>query len=161
MKKAVYPGSFDPITTGHLEIIKRTARLFDEVIVLVMKNVNKHGMFDYQRRVEMIETACRGLENVTVDLHTGLLTSYMKEYDVSTIIKGLRSSIDFEYEKEMALVNEKLSPGIETVFLISNPEYEMISSSIVRELISYGADLSGFVPSSIQKILREEGLGDE
>lgn len=149
MKRAVYPGSFDPVTQGHLNIIERAADIFDEVVVCVMKNVDKQGLFSYGEREVLLKKATEHLDNVRIDISTGLLTDYMREEDIDTIIKGLRNSQDFQYEVDMARINKRIAPDTDTAFLISDPQYTMISSSGVRELIAYNADLKGFVPECI------------
>lgn len=152
---AVYPGSFDPITIGHYEIIKRASKLYDQVTVLIMKNVHKNGLFEYSDRKELIEQAVSDLPNVTVEISTGLLVDYLKENNIQIIIKGLRNSKDFEYEFEMDAINHILDPEIELLYLISDPKYIAISSSSVRELINYKADISSCVPKNIIKKIEE------
>lgn len=160
--KIVIPGSFDPITTGHLDIIKRSSLIFDQVTVLIMKNINKTGMFDYEVRKEFIQLCTRDLSNVKVDVYTGLLVNYLKENDINLVVKGLRNSRDFDYELEMDLINRFLDKEIQTLYMISNSENLITSSSNVRELITYKADISAFVPTEIIKIIKEiTGYPDE
>lgn len=160
--KIVIPGSFDPITIGHLDIIKRSSEIFDQVTVLIMKNINKTGMFDYSIRKELIELCTKDLPNVKVDIYTGLLIDYLKSNSINIVVKGLRNSRDFDYELEMDLINRLLDKNIQTLYMISNSENLITSSSNVRELINYKADISAFVPSQILKIIKEiTGYPDE
>ena len=149
MSIAVYPGSFDPITLGHLNIMRRAAAIFDKVYVCVMINSNKRPMFTREERMELIERCTRSLGNVVVDTSDDLLVKYAKERGASVIVKGLRAISDFDSESQMALINKKLEPRIETVFLTSSEKYTYLSSTVVKEMAKYGADLSGFVPREI------------
>lgn len=155
MNKVVYPGSFDPITKGHLDIIKRAASIFDEVVILILKNFDKKGFFDYEDRAALIELATSDYDNVKVDISSDLLVNYLKDHNIKTILKGLRNSNDFQYEYEMALVNNTLDPYIDTVFLLSDPKLSMVSSTRVRELLTYEANIDSFVPESILKEIFE------
>ena len=146
MKIAVCPGSFDPITYGHLDIVKRASRMFDRVIVAVLQNSAKHCVFYVAERVEMIEDSIRGLPNVTASSFDGLLADYTRIVNANVIVKGLRAMSDFEYEFQMALINQKINPDVETVFLSSRSEYMFMSSNIVREIARVGGDISQFVP---------------
>lgn len=146
MRIAVCPGSFDPITNGHIDIIKRAATLFDRVIVLVSENKSKNATFSDKQRLEFVKRATKDLENVEADLFHGLLADYVKEKNAVAIVKGLRAVSDFEYEFQMALVNKKLYDGAETVFLTANSDYMYLSSSMVRQIASFGGDISEFVP---------------
>ena len=146
---AICPGSFDPITIGHLDIIKRASSMFSKVIVLVMKNASKNPCFDYEERMEMIKIAISGLDNVEVDFYDGLLADYCIEKNARAIIKGLRAMSDFEYEFQMALTNKKLNPNTETVFLTTSAEYMYLSSSMVKQIGSLGGDIKDFVPAQI------------
>lgn len=146
MKIAVCPGSFDPITNGHLDIIKRASKLFDKVIVVVMVNSSKRPTFTTEERVDFISRASKNIPNVEVDSYNGLLADYVTEMNATAVVKGLRVMSDFEYEFQMALTNMSLSPKTETIFLPSGAECMWISSSIVREVASRGRDISKFVP---------------
>lgn len=151
MKIAIYPGSFDPITLGHLNIIKRAAACFDKLIVCVMVNASKKtsGLFTPEERVELIRKTVEKLPNVEVDHSCELVAEYAKAKKVCTLIKGLRAVSDYEYELQMALINARLNPQLETMFIPSSAKYTYISSSVVKELASYGADLTDFVPREI------------
>lgn len=150
MKVAICPGSFDPITLGHLNIIRRTSKIFDKVVVCIMYNsAKKNPMFSIAERVEMVRKVCERFPNVEVDTSDGLLAEYAKNYDNPVIVKGLRANSDFEYEFQMNLINKKINPELETMFLTSSAKYTYLSSSVVRELAFYGADLRDFVPHEI------------
>ena len=149
MKLAVCPGSFDPVTVGHLDIIRRAAEMFDEVVVLVMVNVNKHPVFTQDERVHFIRRVTADLPNVRVDSDSGLLADYVRRCGACAIVKGLRAVTDFESEFQMALINRKINPELDTMFLTASSEYMFLSSSLVKELASYGADLSDFLPAEI------------
>ncbi|WP_138207930.1 pantetheine-phosphate adenylyltransferase [Haloimpatiens lingqiaonensis] len=149
MNRGVYPGSFDPITNGHLDIIKRSARVFDEVIVAVLLNPNKKGLFSVQERVEFIERCTKDLPNVKVKSFSGLLIDFMEQNGSKVIIKGLRAVSDFEYEFQMALMNNKLNPEIETVFMMTNSEFSYLSSSSVKQVAMFGGCIKGLVPDII------------
>lgn len=153
VKRAIYPGSFDPVTNGHLDIIRRAAGLFDEVIVAVATNIGKDPMFTIEERMEMLHTACRELRNVTVENFDGLLVRYAKAHNASAIVKGLRALSDFEFEFEMALMNRRLDDGIETVFLMTNAEYSYLSSSIIKEVAGFGGSVKGLVPPIVEEYL--------
>lgn len=146
---AVCPGSFDPITMGHLDIITRAAAMFDKIIVVVMNNANKHYSFSSDERVKMIKKAVCGLDNVEVDMYDGLLAEYAAKKNACAIIKGLRAMSDFEYEFQMALTNKKLNPNIETLFLTTSAQNMYLSSSMVKQIASMGGDVSDFLPAAI------------
>lgn len=148
---AIYPGSFDPVTLGHLDIIERAAKVFDKLIVCVMHNSNKAPMFSPEERCAQIEVCTAHLNNVSVRMHGGLLAAYAEQQQADTIIKGLRAVSDFEYEFQMALANRKLNPKVETVFLTTSAEFMYLSSSVVKDIAAHGGDISGFVPESIKK----------
>lgn len=151
----VYPGSFDPITVGHLDVIRRAAQLFDGVIVAVMHNVNKRGCFSVDQRIDMIQRATEGLDGVQVDKWDGLLADYVRGTGACSVVRGLRAVSDFESEMTMAQVNAQLLPGMETVFLMTKPEHACVSSSVVREAAAFGADISAFVPGSVRNDIVE------
>lgn len=147
---AIYPGSFDPPTLGHLDIIKRSAAQFDEVVVCVMNNGQKPSqMFTPYERSVLLKTAVKNIKNVRISIYSGLLTDYIKKFHAPIIIRGLRAMTDFEYEFQMALVNKKLDSKFETMFMVADDKYTYLSSSAVRELAKFGADLSAFVPAEI------------
>lgn len=149
MNIAIYPGSFDPVTLGHLNIIKRAAACFDKLIVCVMVNSNKRGMFTPDERVELLRRATARFANVEVDFSDELLAAYAKRRGAHVVVKGLRAVSDYEQEVQMAVINRKLNPDLETMFLASSEKYTYISSTIVKEMARYGADLSEFVPCEI------------
>ncbi|MBO5867571.1 MAG: pantetheine-phosphate adenylyltransferase [Oscillospiraceae bacterium] len=149
MKIAIYPGSFDPITSGHLNIIQRASKIFDRVIVCVMINAAKRPMFTREERVEMIRSVVDDIHNVEVDSSDMLLADYARQKGSCVILKGLRAGSDFENEFQMALVNHKLNPDLDTMFLTSEAQYMYLSSSMVKELGSYNVDLSDFLPEKI------------
>lgn len=148
---AVCPGSFDPITIGHLDIITRASLMFDKVIIVVMKNVNKTGCFTEEERKELIIKSVEGIKNVEVDIYGGLLADYAKKVNACAIIKGLRAMSDFEYEFQMALTNKKLNPDVETVFLTTSAENMYLSSSMVKQIAIMGGGISDFVPKAIHE----------
>ena len=149
MTTAIYPGSFDPITLGHLNIIRRASKIFDRVVVCVMVNSAKTPMFTLEERMELIERVVKRLPNVQVDTSDQLLAEYAKQYEGAVLIKGLRAVSDFESEFQMALINNKMNPNLDTLFLTSSEKYTYISSSVVKEMAKYGSDLSKFVPREI------------
>jgi len=149
MKIAIYPGSFDPVTSGHLNIIQRAANIFDKLIVCVMVNAGKNPMFTLEERVDLIRRVTSNLSNVEVDSSSELLADYAKKRGSCVIVKGLRAGSDFENEFQMALINHKINPELDTMFLTAESQYMYLSSSTVKELGSYGVDLSDFLPSEI------------
>ena len=155
MKVAVYPGSFDPVTNGHLDIIERASPLFDQLIVTVAQNLEKKPLFSVNERVEMLKIVTSSISNVQIDTFEGLLVNYLKKQESKIIVKGLRAVTDFEIELQMALINKKLS-GVETVFLVTSTEYSYLSSSIVKEIASLGGCVEGLVPKEVEKRLREK-----
>lgn len=153
MRRAIYPGTFDPITFGHLDVIKRAARLFDEIIVSIVGNPSKKPLFSVEERVAMITEVC-DLPNVKVDHFQGLLVNYARDKKAGVLIRGLRAVSDFEYEFQMALVNRKLSEELTTVFLMPHEQFTHLNSSIVREVASFGGDVSPYVPSVVVERLK-------
>ena len=149
MKIAIYPGSFDPVTSGHLNIIRRAANIFDKLIVCVMVNAGKKPMFTQEERVELIRRVTGDLENVEVDSSDELLAEYARRKGSCVIVKGLRAGSDFENEFQMALINHKINSELDTMFLTAESQYMYLSSSMVKELGSYGVDLSDFLPEEI------------
>ena len=149
MKIAIYPGSFDPVTSGHLNIIRRAANIFDKLIVCVMVNAGKNPMFSLEERVDLIRRVTDDLSNVEVDCSDELLAEYAKRKGGCVIVKGLRATSDFENEFQMALINHKINPNLDTMFLTAEHQYMYMSSSTVKELGSYGVDLSDFLPEPI------------
>ncbi len=146
MKKAIYPGSFDPVTYGHLDIIKRAASIFDEIIVSVLVNKGKSPLFSVQERVKILKEVTKDIPNVRVDSFDGLLVEYAIKSGADVVIRGLRAITDFEYELQLAQTNRKLSDRVDTVFLTTSLDYAYLSSSTVKEVASYGGDISKFVP---------------
>jgi len=149
MSTAIYPGSFDPVTLGHLNIIRRASACFDKVIVCVMVNSKKTGMFTPEERVELLRKSTRRFTNVEVDFSNELLAAYAKRRKAHVVVKGLRAVSDFEQEVQMAVINRKLNPELETMFLASSEKYTYLSSTIVKEMARYGADLQEFIPCEI------------
>ncbi len=153
MIKAVYPGSFDPVTNGHIDIIQRGAKIYDEVIVLVAENVSKTPLFSLEERLDMLRHSLKDIPNVSIDHFSGLLVDYLKKIDVKIIIRGLRAVSDFEYEFQQALTNKKLYPECETVFLVSDLKYTFLSSSMVKEIARFGGCIKGLVPDYVAEKL--------
>jgi pantetheine-phosphate adenylyltransferase len=151
---AIYPGTFDPITYGHIDVVERAVRLFRRVIVLVARNPSKTPLFTQEERIAMIRQVFRGHRGVTIDGFDGLLVEYARRAGATAIVRGLRAVSDFEYEFQMALTNRKLSPSIDTVFLVPHEKYTYLNSSIVREVARLGGDVSVFVPPVVQRRLR-------
>ena len=156
MKIAVCPGSFDPITKGHLDIIRRTAKLCDILIVAVVYNPNKKSMFTIDERMDMIEHSIAGLDNVKVDSFVGLLTNYMEKVESNIIVKGLRAVSDFEYEFQMALMNKEISPEVETLFMMTSTKYAYLSSTMVKEVATLGGKIDEFVNDYVRGKLSEK-----
>lgn len=150
MRIGVCPGSFDPITNGHIDIIERAAKMFDKIIVAVLKNSSKNALFSIDERIELIKSSCEHVENIEVDSFEGLLIDYMNFKKANIIIKGLRAISDFEYELQMASMNKKLAPDIETVFVMTNNKYSYLSSSLVKEVAKLGGNITSLVPKEIE-----------
>ena len=163
MQIAIYPGSFDPVTSGHLNIIRRAAKIFDKLIVCVMVNAGKNPLFTLDERVELIKRVTADLPNVEVDASDELLAEYAKRKDSCVIVKGLRAGSDFENEFQMAMINRKINPNLDTMFLTADHKYMSLSSSAVKELGNYNVDLSEFLPEAIipdfQKRIQEKRQG--
>ena len=159
MRTAICPGSFDPITLGHLDVVRRAAKLFDRVIVLVLSNGEKdRGMFAPRRRLELAKLAVDGLPNVEADLWTGLLADYARQQGACALVKGVRNGTDFDWEDQMAWINRSLVEELETVLLPASPEYSWFSSTMAREMIRYGQDLTKYLPSGVAEEIRK-GMG--
>lgn len=154
--KAIYPGSFDPITFGHLDIIKRASKIFSEVFVVVMKNKRKKYTFSVDERIEMIRECTKDIENVKIDFFGGLLVDYLKQNKIDIIIRGLRAVTDFEYELQMAMANKEMCQNVDTVFLMTDKQYSFISSSLVKEVAYFGGNISRWVPKNVEKKLIEK-----
>ncbi|MDF2610142.1 MAG: pantetheine-phosphate adenylyltransferase [Lachnospiraceae bacterium] len=149
MRIAIYPGSFDPVTLGHLDIIQRSSKMVDLLIIGVLKNNAKSPIFTVQERVNLLKEVTKEIPNISIEAYEGLLVDFAEERKASIIIRGLRAITDFEFELQLAQTNRKLNPMVDTVFLTTNVNYAYLSSSIVREIASYGGDISQFVPNSI------------
>ena len=160
MRAAVYPGSFDPVTKGHLDIIRRASKTFDKVYVAILTNSSKTPMFSLEQRLDWLKRSTADIENVEIDSFSGLLVNYLKEKNANIIIKGLRAVSDFEYEFQMALMNRKLNPDVETLFMMTSGKYSYLSSSIVKEVARHRASLDGLVPEfmieEISKLIEEK-----
>jgi pantetheine-phosphate adenylyltransferase len=159
MKIGVYPGTFDPITNGHTDLITRSLRVFDKVIVAVAHNPSKHPLFGLDERVDMVKLAIKDVPNVEVEPFNGLLVDYIKHRGVRAVIRGLRAISDFEYEMQMALINRKLDQGFETVFFMPSEEYSYLTSSIVKEVASFGGSLTDFVHPEVAQRLHDRLRG--
>lgn len=157
MRTAVCPGSFDPITLGHLNIIRRASRIFDRVVVLIAVNSGKTApMFSVEERLDMVRRAVSRYPNVSVDSSDTLLADYVRQYEGAVLVKGLRAASDFDYEFQMDLINKNINPQLETMFLTASGKYTFLSSSVVREMARYGADLSGLVPDELKAEIEEK-----
>lgn len=161
MKIAICPGSFDPITKGHVDIIERTCKLFDKVYAVVMVNPTKVPTFSTEERMELIKACTKHLDNVEVESFAGLIADYAKQKGACTLVKGLRAVTDFEYEFQQALTNKKLNPNLETLFMVTNQEYMYLSSTIVRQIANFGGDISQFVPEEIKDRLIEKMIKED
>ena len=155
-KIALYPGSFDPITNGHLDVLERASRMFDEVVIAVLNHPSKKSFLSVEKRVQLIEEATKDLKNVRVDSFNGLTVEYAKSINAGFLIRGLRTITDFEYEVQLCQTNQVLAPEIDTVFLSTKPEHNFISSSMVKELSNHKTDVSKFVPQSVVQYLQDD-----
>jgi len=155
-RKAVYPGTFDPITYGHLDLLKRATKIFDEVVVAVAHSTNKGPLFSVEERVFMVKKAVEGIKNVKVDDFNSLVVDYMEKVEARTIIRGLRMISDFEYEFQMALTNRQLNSEVETIFMMPNESYCYLSSKLIKEAVTLGADVKQFVPKEIAEALTKK-----
>lgn len=156
MRRAVYPGTFDPVTYGHLDVIKRGSKIFDELVVAVGHNPLKDPLFTINERMDMISKNTKNILNIKVDSFEGMLTDYMKEMQTNVILRGIRTVSDFEYEFQRALTNRVLKTDIETVFVMTSQEYSFLNSSLIKEAVSLGGDISKFVPSDVEKLLQQK-----
>lgn len=156
MGTAIYPGSFDPVTNGHLDIIERGSRLFGHLIVAILKNPKKDYLFSTEERMYMLRESTRHLHNVEIDSFSGLLVEYAKVKKARVIIKGLRAISDFEYEFQMAMINKKLSPGVETLFMMTNNKYSYLSSSVVKEIAFFHGNVNSLVPPIVSEFIYEK-----
>lgn len=154
--KAIYPGSFDPVTSGHVDLIERASKVFDEVVVAVAVNSQKKPFFTTAERVELLQEACGHLSNVQVDYFHGLQVDYVQKQGANVVIRGLRAVSDFEHELQMALTNKRLNEDVETLFMMASAEYMFLSSSLVKELAGFGAPLAGMVPPLVEQRLKEK-----
>lgn len=152
MRRCVCPGSFDPVTNGHLDVIERASRLYDEVTVAVLVNAAKSGLFPVDERIEMLREVTAGFGNVKIDSFQGLLVDYCRDHDIPVVVKGLRAVSDFDYELQMSQMNNRLT-GVETLFVATNPEYSFLSSSLVKEVAKWGGDVSALVPEPVLRRL--------
>ena len=160
MKSALYAGSFDPITNGHLDIIQRAANLFNKLTIVIARNSGKSPLFSIEERILMVEETCKGLKNVDVSSFKGLLKDAVTEFNASCVIRGLRSVSDYEYESQMAMMNRHLSPELETVFLVPTEAYSYVSSRLVREVAGLGGNVDNLVPPIVSKALKERFARD-
>ncbi|MBO8161897.1 MAG: pantetheine-phosphate adenylyltransferase [Thermosipho sp. (in: Bacteria)] len=154
--KAIYPGSFDPITFGHLDIIERASKIFSEVYIVVMENKRKNYTFSLEERIDMIKQCTKHIENVKIDFFKGLLIDYVKQNNIEVVIRGLRAVTDFEYELQMAMANKEMCPEADTIFLMTDKKFSFISSSLVKEVAYFGGNISRWVPEYVEKKLIEK-----
>lgn len=156
MRVGIYPGSFDPVTFGHLDIILRSSKMFDLLIIAVLKNNAKHPTFTVEERVQLLEKVTKGIDNVSIETFDGLLVDFAMQRNATTIVRGLRAVSDFEYELQIAQLNHKMNSEIDTIFLTTSLDYSYLSSSVVREIASYHGDISHFVPAEIIDAVQEK-----
>jgi pantetheine-phosphate adenylyltransferase len=154
MRTVFYPGSFDPVTNGHLDVIQRASRLFDKVTVAIAVNQEKEAFFTMSERKELLETVCRSYDNIDIVCFNGLLVEAVKEFKAAAVIRGLRAVADFEYEFQMALMNRELNEDCETIFMMPSPAYSFVSSRLIKEIASCGGDISAFVPTEVIDALK-------
>ncbi len=157
--KVIYPGSFDPVTYGHLDIIKRCSKKFEHVIIAVLNNISKKSFFNVEERIELLKETTKEFDNVEIDSFSGLLANYAKQKKCNTMIRGLRAVSDYEYEMQMALVNRRLDPEIETLFMVPSTEFVYLSSSIVKEIAIHGGSIDSFVPKTVEDKLKNKIKG--
>ncbi|NQZ56419.1 MAG: pantetheine-phosphate adenylyltransferase [Lentisphaeraceae bacterium] len=155
MRIALYAGSFDPITNGHLDVIERAAGLFDKLVVTVARNASKSPLFSIDERIEMVQASCTHLDNVEVSTFTGLLKDAVESFEACCVVRGLRSVSDYEHESQMAMMNRELNPNCETVFFMPSPKLSYVSSRMIREIATFDGDVSAFVPKIIAQRLKE------
>jgi len=153
--KAVYPGSFDPLTNGHIDLIERVTELYDEITVALLINTSKKGLLSFEERLDILKEETARFKNVKVDFFEGLLVDYCKKKDIKVIIRGLRAVSDYEYEMQIAQMNRNLNNSVETMFLMTNTKYSFLSSSVVKEVARFGGDVSEIVPKSVEKKLKK------
>jgi pantetheine-phosphate adenylyltransferase len=152
---AIYPGSFDPVTNGHLDVIIRASHIFDHVIVAVANNTSKKALFTIKERIELLREAAKGIKNVTVETFDGLVIDYARKKKINVLIRGMRMTSDFDYEFQIALTNRRLAEDIETVFLMPSEQVAFVSSSLLKEIAGLNADISSFVPKAVERKLKE------
>ncbi len=155
-RNAIYPGSFDPVTCGHIDLIKRAADVFDEVIIAIAQNTQKETLFSIQERVEMVEESTADIDNIHVQSFEGLIIDFAQRKNINVLIRGVRMVSDFEYELQMALTNRRLNETIETVFLMPSEGYSFLSSTLIKEVVSLGGDVTSFVPENVARKLKEK-----
>ena len=158
--RAIYPGSFDPLTNGHLDLIERSSKIFEELIVAILRNVEKDPLFTVSERREMLEEMVKPYRNVRVDVFEGLLVDYAVQKQATVLLRGIRAVSDYEYELQMALMNRKLQPGLETVFMLPAEAYSYLSSRLVKEIFRLGGSVRGLVPELVEQKLREKFAGE-
>ena|SRR3989338_4117342 len=156
MKTALFPGSFDPITLGHINLIERALSVFDSLTILIAESADKKALFTVKERIELIKNACKTYKNISIDVTHGLLMEYARETKAHAIVRGLRATSDFEYEFQMAAMNKKLNPHVETFFMMTGENFYYVSSRAIKEVASHGGRISGFVPKNVEKKLKEK-----
>lgn len=156
---AIYPGSFDPVTLGHMDIIRRAAKQFDRLIVAVLNNLSKNPLFSVEERTELLRQATADLPNVEIDSFRDLLVNYVRHKDANVIVRGIRTVTDFEYELQNASINHNLNPDAETIFMMTNPKYSYLSSSVVKEIAHFGGDVSDFVTPEVEQAMKMKFSG--